>query len=216
MRNIAEINLENLYRNAAEVKKRLPENVRFCAVVKADAYGHGAAECAAKIYKLADCFAVALVEEGVTLRQSGIDKDVLILIPVTKEEIAVAVRNNFTLSVQSVSDVKLIEKECRKQKRRVKVHVAVNSGMNRLGANLDEIDEIVNELKKCKYLFAEGVFSHYACPENGKRRKAALKIFNMAAEKVKKINPAAIKHISASGGFLKGDYLDMVRIGILL
>lgn len=216
MRNLAVINLHRLYLNAKEVKKRLPENVKFCAVVKADAYGHGAAEVASALYKIADCFAVALTEEGIALRRAGIDKEILILVPVFKEDIAAAVRNGFTLTVQSVFDVNLAEKEGVRQKRKVKVHVALNTGMNRLGANDDELDGVLAALKKSKYVSLQGAFSHYACPENENLRKAALSKFLYACEKLKTVNPDLTKHISASGGFLKGDYLDMVRVGILL
>lgn len=216
MRNIAIINLHRLYLNAKEIRRRLPNKVKLCAVVKADAYGHGAAEVASAIYKICDCFAVALTEEAIALRRAGIDKDILVLIPVFKEDIFVAVKNGLTLSIQNVSDIRLAEAEGARQKRKVKVHVAINTGMNRLGADISEIDGICDQLKKCKYVVLDGVFSHYACPENKKYRYAARKKFVYACEKFQSINNEVIKHISSSGGFLKGDYFDMVRIGILL
>lgn len=216
MRNVAEINLNKLLYNAKLIKRRLPDKVKLCAVVKADAYGHGAAVCAATLYKTVDLFAVAIVEEGVQLRQSGIDKDILVLIPAEKKELYTAIKNRLTLTVQSESDVLAIERACAKNKTRAKVHIAVNTGMNRLGADDNELLSLCSALKKCKYVFAEGVFSHYACPENDGKRKRALKRFNMAVAVVRRVNPDVIRHISASGGFIKGDYLDMVRIGILL
>ena len=216
MRNIATIDLRTLCNNADEIKRRLPKGVKFCAVVKADAYGHGACECAAALYKTVDCYAVALVEEGIALRLSGIDKEVLVLIPAAKEDVAPAVEYGLTLTVASVSDISALEREGKRQKKSVKVHVAVNSGMNRLGADLSEIDGICAKLNRCAFVKAAGVFSHFACPENAARRNAALKAFYAAAEKLNTVNPDIIRHISASGGFLCGEYLDMVRIGILL
>ena len=216
MRNIATIDLRTLCNNADEIKRRLPKGVKFCAVVKADAYGHGACECAAALYKTVDCYAVALVEEGVALRLSGIDKDILVLIPIIEKDAGRAVEYGLTLSVASIKDVSLLEREGKRQNKAVKVHVAYNSGMNRLGAGDEELDGLIEKLKKCRYVRAEGFFSHYACPENEKRRVAALNKFLSAAKKIQAVYPDIVKHISASGGFICGDYLDMVRIGILL
>lgn len=216
MRNIAVIDLRTLKNNAKKVKAALPSGVKLCAVVKADAYGHGACECANALYKIADCYAVALVEEGIALRLSGIDKDIIVLIPIKKEEAPVAVEYGLSLAVASVNDISVLEREGKRQDKTVKVHVAINSGMNRLGVNVEELDGICYKLKKCRYVKLKGVFSHFACPENKKRRLAALRKFSAAAEKLKRINPDVIKHISASGGFLCGEYQDMVRIGILL
>ena len=216
MRNIAVIDLRILNKNAEKVRKKLPVGVKMCAVVKADAYGHGACECAAALYKIADCYAVALVEEGVALRLSGIDKDILVLIPVSGKDAERAVEYGLSLAVSGKKDISVLEREGERQNKAVKVHVAVNSGMNRLGADEGEIDGIINKLKSCRFVKAVGVFSHFACPENRKYRVAALEKFSAAAKKMQKFNPDIIRHISASGGFLCGEYLDMVRIGILL
>ena len=79
MLNKAVIDLNVIRENALAVKRLLPKKTGFCAVVKADAYGHGAEKVANALYGIADCFAVALPEEGAALRLSGIDKDILVL-----------------------------------------------------------------------------------------------------------------------------------------
>lgn len=216
MRNKAVIDLRTLENNAKKIKERLPDGVKFCAVVKADAYGHGACACASALYKVADCFAVALVEEGEVLRLSGIDKEILVLIPVLKEDAERAITFGLSLTVASVKDVLLLEETGKRQNKTVSVHIAFNSGMNRLGADENELLSVIERLKKCKYVKATGIFSHFACPENDKRRKAAMTRFLKACEEIKTLNPLIVRHISASGGFIKGEYLDMVRIGILL
>ena len=81
MLNSAVINLSVIKRNAENVKTALGGKSKLCAVVKADAYGHGAEKIAAALYTVSDCFAVALPEEGVSLRLSGIDKEILVLTP---------------------------------------------------------------------------------------------------------------------------------------
>ncbi len=87
MRNLAEINLSLLRENAKNIRKKLPKNTLFCAVVKADAYGHGGVACADALYGICDVFAVALVEEGIELRLGGIDKEILVLVPPIKKDL---------------------------------------------------------------------------------------------------------------------------------
>ena len=82
MQNVAYINLKQLVSNAKEIKKHLKKDTKFCAVVKADGYGHGGVEVANAIYALVDSYAVCLVEEGIALRLSGIDKEILVFSPI--------------------------------------------------------------------------------------------------------------------------------------
>jgi len=217
MKNIAEINLTVLKDNALAVKNRLPENTKLCAVVKADAYGHGSVECANAIYKIADCFAVAIIEEGLGLRRGGIEKEILVFTPANEYDIDSAIRYNLTLTVCAEKDLKIIERECEKQKRVAKVHIKYNSGMNRNGVDgLKKLDKLLSFASTCKKVKVTGIYSHYACPEDDEIRSFATKKFLLAINKVKGYNKEVTAHISASGGFLKGQYFDMVRIGILL
>lgn len=216
MLNQAVINLKTLKRNAIAVKNRLPKNTKFCAVVKANAYGHGAEEVASALYQIADYFAVALLEEGVSLRLSGIDKPILILIPVDSQEIECALRYSLTLTAENVSQLKEIERVAKRVKTKAVVHVKFNSGMNRLGADLTELDKMLEVFKQSKTLVLEGLFSHFSNPESKRSTKKATNKFLLAIKRAKVYNKDVICHISASGGFLRGKYFDMVRVGILL
>lgn len=217
MRNESFIDLNAIRENARTIKRILPKGVKLCAVVKSDAYGHGAAEVAAALYNVADCFAVALTEEGVQLRQSGIDKDVLVMIPPLPSDIERAVAYNLTLTADNRQVIRNIDEESLKRGVKTKIHLKYNTGMNRFGVDTPE------ELERlCKYaqgknnVIIDGMFSHYACPENDRLRKKARDKFLLAINVVKRYNKNVTCHISASGGFLKGDYFDMVRVGILL
>lgn len=217
MRNTAVINLNTLRYNAKLIKKSLPKSVKFCAVVKADAYGHGAEEIANAIYSIVDCYAVAIIEEGVSLRLSGIDKDILVLTPISKAEVYRAVFYGLTVSISSVRELEILNAECESQNKSVNVHIAYNSGMNRLGVSgIPELKRILRKTEKCPRIKLTGFYSHFSCPEKDKERKKQLDKFLLANKVVKGYNNNVISHISASGGFLKGEYLDMVRIGILL
>lgn len=217
MYNSAVIDLGKIKRNAIAVKRKLPKGVKFCAVVKADAYGHGAERVSNALYNIVDCFAVALVEEGVKLRLAGIDKDILVLSPCFESDLEIAVYYNLTLTVQRIKDVKLIIKEAQKQNAVVKVHFKYNTGMNRLGFDdLFALNKGLSCAKHSKRIVIDGLYSHYANPQDKNSVKTATDKFLLANKLVKVYNENAVCHISASGGFLQGKYFDMVRIGLLL
>ena len=217
MLNYAVIDLEILRKNALNVKRKLNKGVLFNAVVKADAYGHGAAKVAGALYNICDSFSVALVEEGVTLRLSGIDKEILVLLPPFKDDIPVAVKHNLTLTVESIFDVIRINEECVRQNRTAGVHVKINTGMNRLGVSeIKELKEILDKIASCEKVKLKGAFTHFGAPQNKKSLKSAENKFLLANNLVKGYNNNAVCHSSASGGFLMGAKSDMVRIGILL
>ncbi len=216
MLNKAYIDLRTLTKNAINIKKQMPKGVKFCAVVKADGYGHGAVEVANAIYNIADCFAVALFEEAYALRLGGIKKDIILLIPPCEEEIERALRENLTLSADSLSKVIEIEKACVKIGVKAKIHLKVNTGMNRLGVDVAELKRIFEYAKDKNHLNIEGIFSHLSAPEDEKLLSTAVDKFLLAKNIAKGYNDKVVAHLSASGGFLKGVYFDMVRIGILL
>ena len=218
MKNFQIINLKTLKNNAINVKNKLDGNCKFCAVIKADAYGHGGVKVANALYTIADCFAVALLEEAIELRLSGIDKDVLVLLPVFEEDIGKAVANDLTLTVDCERQIKQINEESKRQNKITKVHIKYNTGMNRNGID-DEValKQILLRIKECKNVYLDGFYSHFACPQNKKLRNEALSKFSLAIKLIKEYNKNAICHISSSGGFLIGkSNFDMVRIGLLL
>ncbi len=217
MLNKAYIDLNILRQNVKNIKSKLDKKVKFCAVVKADGYGHGAETIANAIYTECDYFAVAIVEEGIRLRQSGIDKDVLVLIPPLPCDLKEAIFYDLTLSIDSVDMLNKIERECKKQSKRIKVHIKYNVDMNRLGVDsLDELKVLSEKISCSKYLILDGLYSHLACPQNKKRTKIAQNKFLLANNLIKGYNNNAICHLSASGGFLTNTPSDMVRIGILM
>ena len=217
MLNKAYIDLQAIRKNALTVKEKLNRGVKFCAVVKADAYGHGAEIVANALYKIVDCFAVSLLEEGVSLRQSGIDKEILCLIPFDKNETDRAVYYDITPTVYKKEHIYALEKSAKKLNKSVTVHIKYNTGMNRQG--IDSFNELKDFITLClaqKHIKIGGFYSHFAKPENKSALKRQLDKFLLANKLIKGYNNNITCHISASGGFLQGVQLDMVRIGILL
>lgn len=218
MLNKAIIDLNAIRQNALSVKKLLPRKTKFCAVVKANAYGHGAEKVANALYPIVDCFAVALVEEAVALRLSGIDKEILVLnSPIGTTDADAIARYDLTATVYKVGDVIMLNEAAKKEDTAVRVHVKINTGMNRQGVDdAEELKRILETIDKCGRVAINGVYTHYACPENDSMRKKATDKFLLANNLVKGYNSNVIVHASASGGMLMGEYFDMVRIGILL
>ena len=218
MLNKAYIDLKKLQQNAKAIKKNLSDGTKFCAVVKADAYGHGAEKIASSIYPYCDSYAVALVEEGIALRLSGINKDILVLNPpLSATDIDMAVFYSLTLSASDIRLLKNIESACEKQNRKAKIHLKINTGMNRLGTDsLKELNALAKFVANSKFLVLDGMFTHVGDFTNKKRLKTIENIFLLANNLIKGYNNRAICHISSSGGYLSGMKSDMARIGILL
>lgn len=216
MLNKAVIDLNLLVKNALEIRAKLNKGVKFCAVVKADAYGHGAGVVANALYPYVDCFAVALLEEAVTLRNAGIDKEILCLTPFFENETERAVAYNITATVCNAKQILSLSAAAQKLGKFSRIHLKFNAGMNRLGVDLKTLAELLVLIKGCENLYLGGMYAHFSAPENKKSRITQLNKFLLANNLVKGYNNNAMCHISASGGFLSGVQADMVRIGILL
>lgn len=216
MRNHAYIDLNALRVNARKIKKRLPRGVKLCAVVKADAYGHGACRVAKALFGIADRLAVALPEEGRELRYAGERREILVLSALQQGDEDPVVRHGLTATVCERADVFRLQNACEAQGKTVCVHVKLNTGMNRLGADGKTLDGLLAAFADCPLVRLTGVYSHLADPCDEEFTAAQTALFDLLCARVKAVAPDATVHLSASGGFLKGLYYDMVRIGILL
>lgn len=209
------IDLSAIKSNVKEIKKATDKSL-FCAVVKADAYGHGICEVANAIQDDCDCFAVSSVFEGVKLRHSGIKKQILCLLP--DKDFRRADFYDVTLTAQSEIDVLELENYSKRANANLKYHLAINTGMNRLGINsLDELERIIKISNDGNALFC-GAYSHFY---NAKSNAAINKQFNkftVFQSVIKKTYPNAICHVSSSGSLCKSKKynLDMVRVGLLM
>lgn len=211
----AHIDLGAIIFNARQIKYAcLP--AKFCAVVKADAYGHGICEVASSICGLVDCFAVCSVQEGVLLRQVGIKNPILCLLP--QYDYYRAYFYDLTLSLSSVNDVLFAHEFCKKSGCQLKVQLAINTGMNRFGVNTAcEIRKIL-PFFKCGYLQLTGVYSHFYNVRSKGDNDLQLEQFKKLSADIKGLFPNVTFHISSGGGLAFGECykLDMVRVGLML
>ena len=206
-KTLSVIDLSAIRDNAKEIK-RLANGSKFFAVVKADAYGHGAEEVSRSIEDIADGFCVAIMEEGIALRVAGIVKPILVFAPpIDGYDAARAKEYDLSVTVNSENTAKLCaENSC---------HIKVNTGMNRMGCDISQLPEI---LKALNLENIEGVYSHLYAPQDINASAEQFACFERAARFVKTYKPNVCAHLAASGGILRGGrYLsDGVRAGILL
>lgn len=216
----ADINLDAICENILAEKALFSEGTKIMAVIKADGYGHGAIPIARALDSMVDAFAVAIVEEGIELREAGIDKPILILGTIAKEEIPEVIQHNITQTVFQLDMAKAMEEEAVRQGKIAKIHIKLDTGMGRLGyqPTAESIDEIV-QISKLAHIQIEGIFTHFACADMGDKSSANEQL-NIFRDFVTKLENAGVKipvkHASNSAAILDMRYanLDMVRSGI--
>jgi alanine racemase len=165
-RTWAEVSLTTLRENFRTVQEHVGPNVAICAVVKADGYGHGATECALALEaEGAPWLGVTDAAEGRALRSAGIWTRILLMTGIWKGEEDGIVSHNLTPTVWETWHIERLEKAARKQQINLPVHLKVDTGMNRLGAPKEALDELCLKLAACSHLHLEGVSTHFASAE---------------------------------------------------
>ncbi|MEB3430024.1 alanine racemase [Citroniella saccharovorans] len=214
----AEINLDNLRHNIESFKEKSSIK-KISAVIKANAYGHGAVDVAREIEDIVDYFSVSSISEGIELRKSGIKKNIMILTQVEDEYLDYAIKYNIEPSIFTLNSCKKLNEKLQASGKKLGVHIKLDTGMRRVGflPNEKSIEDIV-EISKLENIILEGVFTHFAsADENDKvfTEKQFSTFYNM----LEKINSKGIKfnirHVDNDAAFLMYDFsMDMVRLGI--
>jgi alanine racemase len=160
---VAEIDLGSLEFNYRQLQKRIPEGVKLLAVVKADAYGHGAIPISRKLEKLGVAYlGVAISDEGVELRKGRVKAPILILGGIYKEGVDQVLQFDLTPVVFQKETLRLLTKAAERWKKKVKVHLKVDTGMGRLGVPLNLWPTFLKELKRFPKIEIEGILSHFS------------------------------------------------------
>jgi len=221
----ARIYLSNFEHNLKYIRSRMKNGTKMCVAVKADAYGHGAVECAKRAVKCgAEYLAVACVSEGIELRDAGIPVPVLVLSLVNKDEISELLDYKLTPLVFDEEYIELIAEECKAKKiADYPVHLAVDTGMGRIGCYPENAGKIARFITDTGILKLEGMCTHFSVAdsikaENVEYTKKQFERFCSAVENVKKegIDPG-IKHCANSAVTLLNPdmHMDMCRPGII-
>lgn len=165
----AEISLTAFQHNFATIRNYVAPGATVCAIVKADAYGHGAEQCSQALQSDgAKWFGVTCTDEGIALRKAGITGRILLLSGFWRGEEEAVLEHNLTPAIWERSHVELLEKAAKKiggSSRSVAVHLKVETGMGRLGLSPQDLPDMVQALRGANFVALEGLFSHLASAE---------------------------------------------------
>ncbi len=202
-----QVNLHTITKNVATIKKHLRSGTKFCAVIKANAYGLGLVRIGKLLAPLVDYFAVATVAEGVTLRQNGINQRILVF--GVCDDIPTAIKYDLSITIENLTQARMIIKN----KLHPRIHLAINTGMNRFG--FSSIHELREALQIFSHEQIEGIYTHLAYESNHITNiKSALSQFHKFTQVCHKYFPDVLVHAGCSGVIdYPAAHFDMVRIG---
>ncbi len=163
----AEIHLDNLASNFKEIRSMVTPTARIMAVVKADAYGHGAVECAKRLAQEgAEWFGVAIPEEGIALRNAGITQPILCLGGFWNDQATACIQQRLTPVVYRLDMFESLNKAALDAGVVVDAHVKIDTGMGRLGVRFDAVNEFVSQLDRFRNVRIDGLMSHLAAADD--------------------------------------------------
>ncbi len=207
-----DVDLSRLKTNVDNVKSVVKTG--FCAVVKADAYGHGLTEVGRALNEKADEFAVATFDEAQTLSESGVKKPINILGCTDADliddfSVNCSTTTNIIPTVCDISEVNLLKN------RFSRVNVKLNTGMNRLGVSINELDLLISELTRCG-VTVNGIFTHFYKGDDVNEAERQFIAFDAATEKYAALGVKRHCCASCCLGLPPKFHLDMVRCGIAM
>lgn len=218
----ANISLDAIRDNIKKGRALLPKETKLMAVVKADAYGHGAVPVAKAIDDLVDTFGVAMPEEGVELRKSGITKPILILGYTPPQMAELAIRYDIMMGVFQSEIAEQYNEIAEKLNKKVKVHIKLDTGMSRIGyLCCEESITDIEKIAKLPFVEIEGMYTHFSKADEADKtfaRNQFKKYMELAMELEKRGIIIPCKHVCNSAGMIdipEGD-LNMVRFGVTM
>ena len=217
----AYINLDRCRSNLLSIQKLVGDKKLLC-VVKANGYGHGSVQIARSIANIKNIqFAVFSIDEALELRNAKIKNEILVFSKLQKNNILLAYEENIILNISSFDDIEHIESFYLKNKISPKYHLKFDTGMTRLGFDLNDAESIYKRLSKSLHPYIEGVYTHFATADEGDLSYAEKQLndFKTVIEKVENFGMKfKFIHCSNSGAVLnlEKSYFNMVRVGMLL
>ena len=189
-------------------------------IIKADGYGHGAIPIAKVLDPIVDAFGIAIIEEGIELRENGITKPLLILGVTPVPLYSKLVEYDIMPAVFSFESARLLAKEAKKQNKTAKIHIAVDTGMSRIGFPVTkESIEIIQKIAKLDGIAIDGCFSHFATADETDKTFTLQQInrFQSFVDELEERGVSIpVRHLSNSAGIMEvpDAHYDMVRSGI--
>lgn len=214
-----EIHLDAFERNLKHIQAALPSGVRYIAVVKADAYGHGMPQIVRRLMQSGvDSFAVANTREAAIIREMGAGWPILILGPVLPEEAPDLIRDDLTATVSDLQEALRLNELAQSKNTTLKVHLKIDTGMGRLGVWHEQAIELYNAIRTMPALKLDGIYTHFSCADSDpafteKQRERFLAIL----DKVELSNDCVIHADNSAGldSFAVNRKFNAVRVGLL-
>ena len=205
---VVEVDLNTISQNVSALQAQFNSSVKHLAVVKADAYGHGADAVAKRIAPQVDWFAVNDVEEGIALRHQNIRQPILVFEPPEAGIVNSYSRYNLTATVSDTHHFQMLPAD-------TSYHINFDTGMGRLGFKVDQMEEVKTLREKHSYLHCTGLYSHFATADELKSTKVEEQ-YQLFKKIRSHFESDLIAHLCNTGGTVqcpKGHF-DMVRTGI--
>ena len=212
-----EINIGNLAHNAQEIRKNVPSDTKLLAVVKADAYGHGSVMLAPTLLASGfDMLGVASIDEGVDLRKAKINSDILVLGAVPVWAVETAVQEDISIPVFSDAHLEACRQAFLRTGQKPKVHVKLDTGMNRIGIGYDTAVDFIKKVQAADYLELKGIFTHLAAAEERDETQIQIDRWNSVISNID--TTGLLLHIQNTVGTMCYDIplSNMRRVGIAL
>jgi alanine racemase len=216
-----EVNLAQLKKNIAAIRAQVAP-AKVMPMVKANAYGHGVDGVAPFLEPYVDAFGVAIVEEGIHLRELGIRKPILVAGAALVEQVPLFAEYDLTLTGSSITLLDAAEEVSRATGARIKTHLKIDTGMERVGAREYEAEPFILKASAYRHVDVSGIYTHFANSEPADRTHALLQLerFQEVLDLYNKhsLPVPALRHACNSGGILNlpQAYFDMVRPGVLI
>ncbi len=218
-----EIDDDAILSNLDGVRSLLSEPTLLIAVVKANAYGHGMVPTALLLEKNGvDHFAVTFLWEAMELRRAGLKGDILLLSPLVEEEaVSQAIEMGITAMISAPRDAVLADRVSRSQQQQFKVHLKIETGLNRFGLSCEEALQVCQSLSQNPFIYIEGIYTHmaHAGDRDPSYTKQQFQSFNRTVDRLKAEGyHIPIRHCANSTATLRFPemHLDAVRVGTLL
>lgn len=159
----AEIDLAGLERNLKSIQSALPKRIRYIAVVKADAYGHGMQQTVARLMQAGvDMFAVANVNEATAIREIGTGWPIIVLGATLEQEESQLFEYELIPTISTVEELERLERRAHREKANLKAHMKIDTGMGRLGIWHEYADELFQAFRKASRVTLNGIYTHFA------------------------------------------------------
>jgi alanine racemase len=217
-----EVNLDRLAANFTAIRRHVAP-AKMMPIVKANAYGHGMVRISRLFQDLgADCIGVAVLEEGILLRQAGVTVPILVLGGILGNQVPHFLEHSLTLTASSIEKLDQIDEAASHNRVKAKVHLKIDTGMERIGVHYYNAESFLEKSLTCRHVEVEGIFSHFANVDTADLSHARLQLRRfldvLAFYEKRGIKRPPLCHMANSGAILQlpESRFDIVRPGILL